>query len=84
MSSTLSVISLITKSKSLNQITSGEAIYRDKVTENNITFVFKQFMNARNDYNETLTQGDLVFFAGKFTVDEQKLFVSIVLCFAAM
>jgi hypothetical protein len=77
MSSTLSVIGLVTKSKTSNQTMSGEAIYREKVSENNIIFAFKQFMNARNEYNETLTVGDLVSFAGKFTVDEQKLFVSI-------
>ena len=82
MSSTLSVIGLITKLKTSTQTTSGEAIYREKTSGNNIPFGFKQFANAQNDYNETLMEGDLAFFAGKFTVDEQKLLVSIILCFA--
>src|SRR5579884_753932 len=73
MSSSLSVIGLITKLKTSAQTTSGEAIYREKVTENNLSFSFRQFMNARNEYNEVLSEGDLVFFAGKFTVDEEKL-----------
>ena len=77
MTSILTVIGLVTKLKTSTQITSGEAIYRDK-TSKNTTFNFKQFANARNDYNEILTEGDLVYFAGKFTVDEQKLLVSII------
>jgi hypothetical protein len=77
MTSTLTVIGLVTKIKaSSNQVTSGEAIYREK-TSQNIAFDFKQFSNARNEYNEALIEGDLVFFGGKFTVDEQKLLVSI-------
>lgn len=75
MSSTLSVIGLVTKLKTSVQTTSGEAIYREKVTGNLICFSFRQFANARNEYNEILTEGDLIFFAGKFTVDEQKLLV---------
>ena len=77
MTSTLTVIGLVTKIKTSTQMTSGEAIYRDK-TSKNIAFSFKQFANARNEYNETLTEGDLVPFGGKFTVDEQKLLVSII------
>jgi len=84
MSSTLSVIGFVTKSKATSQTTSGEAIYREKVSKKNIPFAFKQFTNAQNEYNETLSEGDLVLFGGKFTIDEQKLCVSIVLCFAAM
>ncbi len=77
MTSTLTVIGLVTKLKTSTQISSGEAIYRDKMSKN-IAFSFKQFANAQHDYNETLTEGDLVFFGGKFTVDDQKLLVSII------
>ncbi len=84
MTSTLTVIGLITKLKTSVQISSGEAIFREKITNNNIPFAFKQFANARNEYNELLKEGDLVFFAGKFTVDEGKLLVSIIPCFASM
>jgi hypothetical protein len=84
MCSTLSVIGLVTKLKTSTQTASGEAIYKEKVSGNCNSFVFRQFANARNEYNETLMEGDLVFFAGKFTVDEQKLFVSIVQCFDSM
>jgi hypothetical protein len=84
MSSTLSVIGFVTKSKISGQTTSGEAIYREKLSDKSIAFAFKQFMNAKSEYNETIMEGDLIFFGGKFTVDEQKLLVSIVLCFAAM
>lgn len=57
MSSILSVIGLVTKLKISTQVTSGEAIYREKVTENNVIFSFRQFMNTRSEYNETLTEG---------------------------
>ena len=77
MTLTLTVIGLITKIKTLNQVTSGEAIYREKTSEN-VAFDFKQFTNAQNAYNEPLTQGDLVFFGRKFTVEEWKLLVSII------
>lgn len=77
MSSTLTVIALVTKLRNSSQITSGEAIYREKVTRGNTSFAFKQFVNARNEYNEKLTEGDLVYFGGKFTVDDNKLLVSI-------
>lgn len=77
MTSTLTVIGLVTKIKTSTLVTSGEAIYRDK-TSANIAFSFKQFANARDEYNETLTEGDLVSFGGKFTVDDQTLLVSII------
>jgi len=76
MTSTLSVIGLVTKTKTSTQMTFGEAVYRNH-TEN-IAFKFKQFENAKHEYNETLREGDLVSFGGKFTVDEQKLLVSII------
>lgn len=85
MTSTISVIGLVTKLKTSSQTTSGEAFYREKTSRENISFSFKQFTNAQNDYNETLMEGDLVFFAGKFTADERKkLLVSITLCFVSI
>ena len=84
MISSLSVISLVTRLMTTTSTTYGEAVYREKVSENNITFAFKQFSNAKNEYNEILNEGDLVFFGGKFTIDEEKVLVSIVLSFASM
>lgn len=81
MASSLSVIALVTRVRTSNQTTAGEASYREKTSGNNVTFSFKQFTNAVNEYNEPLIEGDLVFFAGKFTVDEERLFVSIVVLF---
>ena len=76
MTTTLSVIALVTRLRSSAQITSGEAIYRDKITDTTNAFAFKQFANARHDYNEKFREGDLVFFAGKFSLDEDRLVVS--------
>ena len=77
MTSTLTIIALVTKLRSSIQTTHGEAIYREKVSNNNIAFGFKQFSNARHEYNKLFNEGDLVYFGGKFTVEEQKLLVSI-------
>ncbi len=76
MTSTLTVIALVTRLSMTSKITNGDAIYRDKVLNQTHVFGFKQFTNARNDYNEALKEGDLVLFGGKFTLDEQKLVVS--------
>lgn len=77
MTSTLTVIGLVTKLKTSTQTIYGEAIYREKVTNQNIVFGFKQFTNAIHEYNEMLREGDLVLFCGKFTFDEMKLLVNI-------
>jgi hypothetical protein len=45
MTLTLTVIGFVTEIKISTQITSGEAIYREKTSEN-IAFSFKQFANA--------------------------------------
>jgi len=76
MTTTLSVIALVTRLRSSAQITSGEAIYREKITNTTPAFGFKQFANARHEYNEKFREGDLVLFGGKFSLDENKLVVS--------
>jgi len=76
MTTTLSVIALVTRLRSSTQISSGEAIYRDKTTNTTPCFAFKQFVNSRHDYNEKFREGDLVLFGGKFSLDENKLVVS--------
>ena len=78
MTSTLSVIGLVTRLRSSNNTVYGDAEYRDKILSKNHIFSFKQFTNARHEYNEEFKEGDLIFFAGKFTIDKQKLVVSIV------
>jgi len=77
MTSTLTVIGLVTKIKSSSQMIYGEAIYREKVSNDNVSFGFKQFTNALHEYNEPIREGDLVLFREKFTIDDQKLLVSI-------
>lgn len=87
MTSVLTVIALVTKLKTSTHTTHGEAFYREKLSNSNITFGFKQFSNAQHEYNEMLSEGDLAYFGGKFTVDDQKLLVSkmllyfVILCF---
>lgn len=76
MTSTLSVIALVTRLRTTSKTTSGEAIYREKVSDQTHPFEFKQFINARHEYNEAFSEGDLVLFGGKFTLDDQKLVVS--------
>jgi hypothetical protein len=56
----------------------GEAVYREKILNQVHTFSFKQFVNARNEYNEAFSEGDLILFGGKFTVDEGKLMVNFI------
>lgn len=77
MTSTLSVIALITRLRSTIHTAIGDAIYREKVSNQTHTFGFKQFVNARHEYNESFREGDLVFLGGKFTIDETKLLVSV-------
>ena len=77
MTSTLTVIGLVTRLKTSTQTIYGDAIYREKATNQNIVFGFKQFTNAIHEYNEMLREGDLVLFGGKFTFDEMKLLVNI-------
>lgn len=77
MTSSLSVIGLVTRLKISPQTTYGNAIYRDKLTDENHVFVIKQFVNAQHEYNEAYKEGDLVLFGGKFTIDQEKLMVNI-------
>ena len=49
----------------------------EKISNENVVFAFKQFTNAQHNYNEAFREGDLVSFGGKFTIDDQKLLVSI-------
>ncbi|GES84728.1 hypothetical protein GLOIN_2v1873041 [Rhizophagus clarus] len=77
MTATLTVIGLIVHLRTANQIAYGDAIYRDKITETNHRFTFKQFFNARHAYNEPYHEGDLVLLEGKFIVDDQKLMLSV-------
>jgi hypothetical protein len=76
MTTTLTVIALVVRLRSSTQTANGDAIYRDKITNTTSTFGFKQFVNARNEYNEKFREGDLVHFGGKFSLDESKLVVS--------
>ncbi|PKY49892.1 hypothetical protein RhiirA4_423304 [Rhizophagus irregularis] len=71
--STLTVIGLVAHVKSSERTVHGEAMYREKITGQNHRFLFKQFVNARQEYNEAFREGDLVLFGGKFTIDEKKL-----------
>lgn len=65
MTSTLTVIALVTRLSMTSKIANGDAIYRDKVLNQTHVFGFKQFTNARNDYNEAfINEGDLVLFGG--------------------
>jgi hypothetical protein len=78
MTSTLTVIGLVTRLKLSTHTAYGDAIYREKVLNQTPVFGFKQFVNARNDYNEIFKEGDLVLFGGKFTLEEEKLMVNII------
>ena len=77
MTSTLTVIALVTRLRSTSCTASGEAIHKEKISNRTHNFSFKQFINARHEYNESFKEGDLVLFGGKFTIDEEKLLVSI-------
>src|ERR1044072_4372207 len=76
MTSSLTVIGLVTRLKSSTQ-TYGKAVYLEKFSNENINFAFKQFTNAQHNYNKAFREGDLVSFGGKFTIDDQKLLVSV-------
>lgn len=79
MTSSLTVIGLVTRLKISTHTSCGDAIYREKITNQTYTFGIKQFTNARDDYNESFKEGDLVLFGGKFTIEESKLMVNIIL-----
>jgi hypothetical protein len=76
MTSTLSVIALIVRLRDSSHTAFGDAIYREKISNENPVFGFKQFANARHEYNEAFKEGDLVLLGGKFTIDENKLMVN--------
>lgn len=76
MTSTLSVIALVTRLRLTTHTANGDALYREKISNQTHVFGFKQFFNSRNEYNEPFKEGDLVLFGGKFTLDEKKLVVS--------
>ncbi|UZO05549.1 uncharacterized protein OCT59_025897 [Rhizophagus irregularis] len=76
MTATLSVITLVVRLRESSHTAFGDAIYREKVSNENPVFGFKQFSNALHDYNEAFKEGDLVHFGGKFTIDDNKLMVS--------
>ena len=78
MTSTLTVIGLVTRMRKSTSTAYGEAVYREKILNQRHTFTFKQFVNARNEYNEAFGEGDLILFGGKFTVDEEKLMVNFI------
>ncbi|GBC40549.2 hypothetical protein GLOIN_2v1884965 [Rhizophagus irregularis DAOM 181602=DAOM 197198] len=73
MTATLSVIALVVRLRESSHTAFGDAIYREKVSNENPVFGFKQFSNALHDYNEAFKEGDLVHFGGKFTIDDNKL-----------
>jgi hypothetical protein len=79
MTSSLTVIALIVRLKVSNHTSYGDAEYRDRSTDEIKTFTIKQFANARHDSNQPFKEGDLVLLGGKFTLDNQKLLVSIIL-----
>ena len=78
MTTTLTVVGLVSRIKVSNQTSYGEAKYKDKISGETYDFTFKQFTNSQHEYNENFKEGDLVNFGGKFTIDEQKLMVSII------
>jgi len=75
----MTVIGLVTRLKLSTQTAYGDAVYREKIQNKTHTFSFKQFFNARNEYNEPFKEGDLVLFGGKFTVDQERLMVNIII-----
>lgn len=77
MTTTLSVIAIVTRVKQTAQTIIGDATYREKVSDEYPTFGFKQFVKSQHEYNEAFREGDLVSFGGRFTVDNNKLMVSI-------
>ena len=79
MTSSLTVIGLVIRLKISNYISYGDAVYRDRSTDEINTFTIKQFANAQNECNQNFKEGDLVLFGGKFTLEQQKLLVSIIL-----
>ncbi|UZO05550.1 uncharacterized protein OCT59_025897 [Rhizophagus irregularis] len=77
MTATLSVITLVVRLRESSHTAFGDAIYREKVSNENPVFGFKQFSNALHDYNEAFKEGDLVHFGGKFTIDDNKLMLLV-------
>lgn len=76
MTTSLTVIALIIRLKVSDKTVYGDAIYREKSSQNH-TFNVKQFTNARHEYNEEFHEGDLVLLGGKFTLEGTKLMVRI-------
>jgi hypothetical protein len=76
MTSTLTVIALIHRLRVTEKTVYGDAVYREKSSENH-TFGLKQFVNARHEYNEEFCEGDVVLLGGKFTLESEKLMVRI-------
>lgn len=76
MTTTLTVIVLILRSKVSDKTISGDAMCKEKGTLQKQTFGFKQFVNAQHECNENFNEGDLVLLGGKFTLDGVKMMVS--------
>jgi hypothetical protein len=80
MTTSLTVIGLVLQLKVSALTAYGNAVYRNKSTNENHPFIIKQFINTRDEYNEVFKEGDLVVFCGKFTLDDQiKIMVSLML-----
>jgi hypothetical protein len=70
---------LVVRLKKSPQTIHGDAIYREKLTNQTNVFGIKQFINSHSECNEAFKEGDLVLFGGKFTLDDQKkLMVNII------
>ncbi|CAB4473816.1 unnamed protein product [Rhizophagus irregularis] len=76
MMTSLTVIALIVRLKVSDKTVYGDAIYREKSSQNH-TFSVKQFTNARHEYNEEFHEGDLVLLGGKFTLEGTKLMLAV-------
>ncbi|CAB4391610.1 unnamed protein product [Rhizophagus irregularis] len=76
MTTSLTVIALIVRLKVSDKTVYGDAIYREKSSQNH-TFSVKQFTNARHEYNEEFHEGDLVLLGGKFTLEGTKLMLAV-------
>jgi hypothetical protein len=80
MASSLTIIGLVVRLKVSTYTAYGDAVYKEKSSNQNCTFVVKQFANARHECNESFKEGDLVLFGGKFTIDDKKkIMVSLIL-----
>jgi hypothetical protein len=77
MSSALSVIALITRLRDTAHTTFGDAIYREKVSNDNPVFSFKQFVNSRHEYNKQFKEGDLVYLGANSPLTIKNLWYAI-------